>query len=137
MDGDVALRNLHSFCFDVIRIAADHGGSARQFELSTAFGQLFRGLFACGDVASDAKQSHGSAVAVAQDRALDRNPALLCAMPSGERREAVFGLVATAGSRRRRKGSVEPRQIVGMDEAARRRKRRWGRRRMASVITPI
>src|SRR5262249_15296585 len=111
---------LQNPCVDIIRVAADESRSSCQVELRIALGQGLLGAFALADVAGHAKQSHGSALEIAHNRALDRDTARLPGMRVvGRAPHSVFGVPDAASALCLCQGSVYARKVVRVNETPR------------------
>src|SRR5262249_53987045 len=87
MNSRITLRDLHGTRKDIKDVATHQGSPSSECDLRVALNQGQLGILAFRDVAGNAKQSCGTPVRTAHDRAFDRNPALMAGVPvSGERR---------------------------------------------------
>ena len=138
VDSRVTRRNLHVPRANVERKASHQSNFSSDGELCVALCQCLLRLLALGDVASDAKQLHGSAVRLAHDRTFDRNPAFsTTALLISARCETVLGSAAAASTTQCHKGSVQIGKIVWMDLRPHLRKGLWWRFRAMPVNAPI
>ena len=80
--------------------------------------QSFLRVLVLGDVAGDAEQAHGPSLRRAHDRALERHPVHLAGMRvAGRMHHPVLRIPGAAGALDFREGRVDPRPVIGMDEA--------------------
>src|SRR5262245_57830173 len=78
------------------------------------------------DVAGNTKQSHGSALGIAHNRALRRNPARLTGMQVVRwGHYSVFGVPNATGALCLCQGSIYAHEVLGMNEAPRLIDRHW------------